>query len=289
MDYILHLAILSVIYAILAVSLDLLVGHGGLLSMAHAGLFGVGAYTSALLSTRWGLGFEISLASAIAAAVVASYVVSLPSLRLHDDYFVIATLGLQSICFSVFNNWSDVTRGPLGITGIPAPSVLGFQIHNRLQFFGATLLIGALVLFLLRRLVAAPFGRILHAVREDEVFGQSLGKDTVSVKVTSFAFSAACAGAAGALYAHYVAYIDPTSFTVSDSIFLMAMVILGGAGSLWGPVIGAAALTLLPEMLRFLGLPTAVASNLRQILYGGTLVGLMMFRPRGLAGKYEFD
>jgi len=129
----------------------------------------------------------------------------------------------------------------------------------------------------------------MHALREDEVFAQSLGKNTVRFKVVTFALSTALAASAGSLYAHYITYIDPTSFTVMESILIISMVIIGGAGSLWGPLVGAVVLVTLPEALRFVGLPSAVAANLRQIIYGSLLVVMMMFRPRGLVGKYGFN
>jgi branched-chain amino acid transport system permease protein len=130
---------------------------------------------------------------------------------------------------------------------------------------------------------------VLHAIREDEVFAKAQGKNTVCFKVTAFAVSAALAAMAGSLYAHYITYIDPTSFTVMESILIISMVIIGGAGSLWGPLVGAVVLVTLPEALRFVGLPSAVAANLRQIIYGSLLVIMMMFRPRGLVGKYGFS
>ena len=130
---------------------------------------------------------------------------------------------------------------------------------------------------------------MLHAIREDEVFAKAHGKNTLYFKVTAFAVSAALAAMAGSLYAHYITYIDPTSFTVMESILIISMVIIGGAGSTWGPLVGAFVLVTLPEALRFIGLPSAVAANLRQIIYGSLLVIMMMFRPRGLVGKYGFS
>ncbi len=146
----------------------------------------------------------------------------------------------------------------------------------------------ALAYLIAGRLVGSPFGRVMHAIREDEVVAKSLGKNTLRFKITVFAVSAALAAMAGSLYAHYISYIDPTSFTVMESILVIAMVIIGGAGSLWGPLIGAFVLVMLPEGLRFLGLPSAVAANLRQIIYGSLLVVMMMVRPRGLVGRYAF-
>jgi branched-chain amino acid transport system permease protein len=222
-------------------------------------------------------------------AVLISFIVSFPSLRLHDDYFVIATFGFQMILFSIFNNWMDLTRGPLGIPGIPQPIIFGWHVTSHLDFLVLAAAFACFAYFVVYRLTSSPFGRVLHAIREDEVFAKAYGKNTLYFKVTAFAVSAALAASAGSLYAHYITYIDPTSFTVMESILIISMVIIGGAGSLWGPLVGAFVLVTLPEALRFVGLPSAVAANLRQIIYGSLLVIMMMFRPRGLVGKYGFS
>ena len=221
-------------------------------------------------------------------AAVVSLAVSLPSLRLHEDYFVVATFGFQMILFSVFNNWMEVTRGPLGIPGIPQPVILGWEVDSQLEFVVLATGLAIIAYWVVWRITTSPFGRVLHAIREDELFAKSLGKNSLRFKVTVCAVSAALAASAGGLYAHYITYIDPTSFTVMESILILSMVIIGGAGSLWGPLIGAVVLVTLPEALRFVGLPSSVAANLRQILYGALLVVMMMFRPRGLVGTYAF-
>lgn len=289
MDYIFHIFIFATIYTILAASLDLLAGRTGLLSIAHAAFYGLGAYSSALLATQCGAPFLVGVAVGMLVAVVISFIVSLPSLRLHDDYFVIATFGFQMILFSIFNNWMSLTRGPLGIPGIPQPVIFGWHVNSHLEFLALSACFAAIAYFVVWRITSSPLGRVLHAIREDEAFPKALGKNTLYFKVTAFAVSAALAAMAGSLYAHYITYIDPTSFTVMESILIISMVIIGGAGSLWGPLIGAVVLVLLPEVLRFIGLPTAVAANLRQIIYGSLLVIMMMFRPRGLVGKYGFN
>jgi branched-chain amino acid transport system permease protein len=288
MEYLLHILVLVGIYTILAVSLDLLAGHTGLLSIAHAAFYGLGAYTSALMAVYWGAPFLVGVLAGMAVAALVSIVVSLPSLRLHDDYFVIATFGFQMILFSIFNNWMDLTRGPLGIPGIPQPSVFGWEIQSHLGFVVLASSFAGVAYVVVGRLTTSPFGRVLRAIREDEVFAQSLGKNTLRFKVTAFAVSAALAASSGSLYAHYITYIDPTSFTVMESILVISMVIIGGAGSPWGPLIGAVVLVTLPEALRFVGLPSSVAANLRQIFYGTLLVIMMMVRPRGLVGRYGF-
>jgi branched-chain amino acid transport system permease protein len=209
-------------------------------------------------------------------------------LRVHDDYFVLATLAFQVIIFNIFNNWISLTGGPLGIPGIPRPQLLGITISSRgsfLCFVSAVLLLSYLFL---HRVVNSPFGRILKAIREDEIFAVSLGKDVTKVKITVFVIGALFASIAGSLYAYYISFIDPTSFTVMESVFILSIVIIGGAGNLKGSVVGAAFMTFLPEILRFVGMSSSVAANMRQIIYGILLVVMMMSRPQGLLGEFAF-
>lgn len=288
MDYLFNILVFIGIYTILAVSLDLVAGQIGILSIAHAGFYGLGAYTSALLTVYVKAPFLGGVFLGMTIAALVSLIVSLPSLRLHEDYFVIATFGFQIILFSIFNNWVNVTRGPLGIPGIPAPSILGWTFNSSTDFVVLTAIWAGCSYFIVRRLADSPFGRVLRAIREDEIFAQAMGKNTLRFKVTAFAVSAALAASAGSLYAHFITYIDPSSFTVMESILVISMVIIGGADSPWGPVVGALLLVTFPELLRFVGLPNSVAANLRQIFYGLLLVIMMMIRPSGLLGRYRF-
>jgi branched-chain amino acid transport system permease protein len=190
--------------------------------------------------------------------------------------------------FCTFKGVIELTHGPLGIPGIPQPVIFGWTIQSQLGFVTLSATLGIFAYFVVGRIATSSFGRVLRAIREDEVFAQAMGKNTLRFKVSAFAVSAALAASAGSLYAHYTTYIDPTSFTVMESILVISMVIIGGAGSRWGPVIGAVVLVTLPEALRFLGLPSAVAANLRQVIYGILLVLMMMVRPQGLVGRYGF-
>lgn len=289
MDYLLHVLILVIIYTTLAVSLDLLVGTAGLLPVCQAAFFGVGAYTTALVAVPLRAPFVASTMVGVVFAVLVSLIVSLPALRVRGDYFVIATFGFQVILFSIFNNWIDLTRGPLGITGIAQPTILGRAVRSRADFLLLSCALAAIAYVVVWRLAASPFGRVLRAIREDEVFAESLGKNVFRFKVTAFAVSAGLAAAAGSVYACYMTYIDPTSFSVMESILIISMVVIGGAGSPWGPLVGAAAVVGLPEILRLLGFPGALAANLRQVTYGVLLVVMMMVRPRGLLGRYGFE
>ncbi len=288
MAYLVQLLVLCSIFTILVASLDILVGHTGILSLSHAAFYGLGAYVSALLAIRLGGSFLVGVITGMAVASVISLAVSLPSMRLHGDYFVIATFGFQVIIFSVFNNWMSLTNGPMGVSGIPQPTVFGWTVKMQWMFLVLGMAAAAFGYWVVWRIASSAFGRVLHAIREDEVFTQALGKNTLRSKVTAFAVSAALAASAGSLYAHYITYIDPTSFTVMESILVLSMVIIGGAGSPWGPLVGAVVLVTLPEALRFVGFPSSVAANLRQIVYGALLVIMMMFRPRGLVGRYGF-
>ncbi|NQU23855.1 MAG: branched-chain amino acid ABC transporter permease [Candidatus Nealsonbacteria bacterium] len=288
MEYLLHILILIGIYVILASSLNLIAGYAGLLSIAHAAFFGVGAYVAVLMGLHWETPFLVNLAAAVVFCGILGGVVGAPGLRIRDDYFVIATFAFQVIAFSVLNNWVSLTGGPMGLPGIPQPVIFGWTVSSHWEFLVLTGGCCAAVLWICHKIVTSPFGRMLKAIREDEVFAQAAGKNVAACKVLVFAIGAAMAAVAGVMYAHYISFIDPTSFTVMESIFIISIVIIGGAGSMWGPVLGAVVLVALPEVLRFVGLPSAVAANVRQILYGGALVAMMMWRPQGLLGEYAF-
>ena len=289
MEYALHVLILVGIYVILAVSLDLVVGQAGLISISHAAFYGVGAYVAALMALRLGSPVLGNVICAVALCGLLGALIGLPALRIRDDYFVIATFAFQVITFGVMNNWAALTGGPSGLPGIPRLSLFGLKVSAHWQFLLVVCACAGAVLWTSHRLVSSPFGRVLKAIREDEVLAQANGKNIAKHKVLVFVFGAGMAAVAGALYAHYISFIDPTSFTVMESIFIISIVIIGGAGSLRGPIVGAVVLVTLPELLRFVGMPSSVAANVRQILYGGALVAFMMWRPQGLMGEYAFE
>ncbi len=287
-EYLLHILILIEIYVILSVSLNLIAGYAGLLSIAHAAFFGVGAYVAALMALKLNSPFILNVVCAVILSGLLGAMVGIPSLRIRDDYFVIATFAFQVITFNILNNWVSFTGGPMGLPGIPQVTVFNMRIQSHLEFLLLATIFAALTLWITRKIVQSPFGRVLKAIREDEVFAQAAGKNIIAYKILVFVIGAGMASLGGVLYAHYVSFIDPTSFTVMESIFIISIVIVGGAGSLWGPVVGAIVLVILPELLRFIGLPSAVAANVRQIIYGGLLVVFMRWRPQGLLGEYAF-
>lgn len=272
MDYLLHLLIIICIYSILAQSLSLVAGYSGQISLAHAGFYGIGAYTTALLSVNYGLSPLVNLLLAMLLSGIVAYIVSKVAVKTVDDYYVIITLGIQVVIFSIMNNWQSVTNGPLGIAGIPQFSVFGISLENKWSFLLLSALFAALVWFVLYNITKSPFGRVLRALSEDEIYTNSLGKNVGEAKVVSFVISGMLASIAGVLYAHYVSYIDPTSFTLDESIFILSIVIIGGMRNLQGIFLTAVFLVSLPEVLRFVGFPSSVAANVRQIVYGTALV-----------------
>ncbi len=273
------------IYVMLSQSLTLTTGYAGLISLTHAGFYGIGAYASAILSVNFGLPFLITLPLVMILSGLIAAFVSFIALRTVDDYFIIITLGIQVIAFSIMNNWMGLTNGPLGIPAIPNISIFGFELRSELEFLFLTLILTSIVFYILQNITKSPFGRMLIALSEDEIFTKSLGKKVYHAKVASFTIGAMFAAIPGVLYAHYITYIDPTSFTVDESIFILSIVIVGGMKNLWGSAIAAAVLVILPEALRFFGIPSDIAANTRQIIYGLALVVMMFRYSKGFVSK----
>ena len=289
MNYIFHILIIINIYIILSLSLNLLVGYTGLFSLCQAAFYGIGGYVTATLTVYYGMSFFTSLLIAIVMVVPISILISAPSIRLKGDYFILATLGFQIIVYSIFYNWISVTRGPYGISGISKPSIFGLEIGSIPLYFILSLVFVIIISMTVWLLTSSPYGRVLKAIRADELATLSLGKNVTFYKISTFAFSASMAAVAGGLYSSYITYIDPTSFTLDESMLVLAMVIIGGAGNIKGPIIGATLLIILPEILRFTGIPDSIAPNVRQMIYGLLLILMMYFRPQGLAGEYRFE
>ena len=286
MEYVFHIIIMLNIYIMLVLSANLTIGVANLLTMCQAAFYGIGAYIGTYFLMQFNLPFIVIAVLVMAFTGIFSFLISYASVRLKDDYFIIATMGFQLIVYTILYNWTDVTRGPYGIPGIPAIKLLGlYEVPGIYGYLLLSLVVMFIVVLLFRHLVNSPFGRVLNAVRADEKSAQALGRNTVKFKAWAFFLSAAFTGLAGVIYASYVSYIDPTSFTLDESIFIISALFIGGIGNTKGPILGAAFVVLLPELLRFVGLPDSVAANLRQIIYGLALVLVMYFRPQGIWGK----
>ena len=288
MEYLLHILVITGVYVILTLSLNLVVGHTGLAALGHAAFSCVGAYASALLALNYGISPWLGLLIGACSAAVLGCIVGIPYLRIKGDYLAIATFGLGVIVYSVAKNWVSVTRGPMGLPGIPGFSIVGIQLSEVWAYLILVIVFVLLTYFVIRRVVESPFGRILRGIREDETASLAMGKNVNKHKIMVFVIGAFFAGIAGSLYAHYVTFIDPSSFTVMESITILLMVVFGGMGSLGGSFVGAAVLVIFPELLRFLGMPSSVAAPLRQMIYGALLIVLMLKRPQGILGKYRW-
>jgi branched-chain amino acid transport system permease protein len=287
MAYLIHLAILIGIYSTLAVSLNLVVGYTGLLSVTHAAFFGLGAYATGIIMTTTGFGFFISVAVGIIVGLIISLLIGLVLSKFNDDYYALASLGFGVIAFSVYLNWQSLTRGPLGIPGIGRPEIFGFKLSENLHFLILVLIAFALIYWFSRFIINSSFGRVLKAIREDEEAIKIFGYNTPHYKLLIFMISAGMAAVAGSLFASYITFIDPSTFTLLESIFIISIIILGGLANLKGSVLGAIFLILLPELLRFVGFPSEIAGQMRQVVYGLLLVLLMLYRPQGLLGEYK--
>jgi branched-chain amino acid transport system permease protein len=283
--YLSHFLVMVAIYSILALSLNLLIGYSGIFSLAHAAIYGIGAYASALSALNLGLGFWGGMVVAAGVGAFASALVAIPSLRVSGDYYVVASFGLQVVVLAVFMNWTDLTAGHAGLPGIPRPNLFGWVIDQPFEYAFLAAAFAALTWTICRRLTNSAFGRVLQAIRDDEIAAQAMGKNVVLVKITIACISSALGAMAGSLYAHYITYINPSSFSLHESIFIATLVILGGSERLAGPIVGAFTLLAIPELLKFLAIPDTVAAPMRQIIYGALLIVFMLVRPEGILGR----
>ena len=207
--------------------------------------------------------------------------------RLRNLYFTLATIALQIVFFGVVYNWQKLTRGPFGIPGIPKPEIAGFVFNTPLQFFLLTLFFTGITVLFFWKFAKTPLCRMLECTRDDEVWLTVLGKRPAYFKFVSISLTVVFATIAGALYATYMSYIDPTSFTLDESILILTIILVGGTGNIIGPVLGAVIYVLLPEVLRFVNMPDGIAANARMIIYALILILIVRFKPNGLFGKFE--
>lgn len=284
-NYVIDVATTTLIYVILALGLNLVVGQTGLLHLGYVAFYGIGAYTYALLSTGVHASFWIGLPAAMFAAAIFGLVLGFPVLRLRGDYLAIVTLGFGEVTRLVLRNWDEVTNGPNGILGIARPSLGGWVLDTPASFYYLVLVLALLALFAMRRIFQSRIGRAWVAIREDELAARTIGIDVARYKLLAFALGAAVAGLGGSVFAAKMTFVSPESFTFFESVIILCMVVLGGMGSLPGVVLGAAVITILPELLRGL-------SDYRMLIFGAAMVLLMVFRPQGLIGSrslaYEF-
>ena len=278
MEYTLYVATLAAYFAGLAVCMRLVVGDCGIVSRAHGAFFGIGAYLPVVLNNQFQTGIAVGIGAAALVGLLAGYLLARIATRIHDDYLVIFTLAFQLVFTSLIQNGGAWTGGP---TGLAAPPIIGGAGPVLFLMIAVALL--AVVMALSLRLQRSPFGRNLIAVRDDETFAQSVGKDTTTLKASALAVSAGMTALLGAFYGGFIGFIDPQQFAVGQSVSILSMVIIGGASRISGAVLGAVGLVLLPEILRAIGLSGNLAGNLRQIAFGLLLFLLVWLRPTGFA------
>lgn len=284
-SYTVHIFVLALMHAALAVSWNVLCGYTGIFSMGHQAFFGLGAYVSALLAMKAGVSPWLGLLIAGVSAAAVSLLIAVPTLRLRAaPYVAIATLGFAEVCRIVAQNLVDLTRGELGLNGIPAlPDItlgpLEINFIGRTPFYYVMLVIFLAITFAAYKMIRSPFGLAVKAIRESQDAAESLGVNLTLFKILAFASTAGMAGVVGAFYAHYIQVLTPSSvLSLPLMIEVVAMTLVGGLGTLVGPILGSIALTVGLEYLRFLG-------DYRMLIYGLSLVPLIMFIPEGLVKR----
>lgn len=289
------------IWAILAVSLNLVVGFTGLLSVGHIGFFGLGAYTMAILTSdpayeqlrteaipTFGWSFFAALPVCIVLAGLAALLVGVVFNRFRDDIFVLVSFGFAIIAFNVFLNLRSVTRGAFGIHEIARPQIGNWVFDGEVEFLLLGLAFLALVMLISWFITTSSFGRVLTAIREDEQAIEVFGYRATHFKLAVWVISAMMTSLAGGLFASWTSFIDPNSFILLESVLLVSIVILGGLATIWGSLLGAMAFVLLEEGMRFIQfVPNEYTGQARQVILGILLVLLMLFRPQGLVGRYR--
>ena len=293
-NFIFVILIYTGIYAIAALGLNLIVGYTGLLSLCQAGFLAIGAYTTAVLMTRYHMGFwETMLLSGLIAAMF-GLIIGMPTLRLRGDYLAIATLGFGEIVQNIIMNWDSVTNGPMGIHGIPGPGLFGTTLSSSVDQHKPVWLIiiwaiVALTYYLIRKLIRSRVGRALEAIREDEIAASSMGINTAKYKIGVFIAGAFIGGIAGSLYAGYSQTVAPLTFNFMMSIMILCMVVLGGLGNSFATIAGAVIITIASELPRLIGFSHLIPPQLNQVLFGCILVFIMIYRPQGIIGRIKLN
>jgi branched-chain amino acid transport system permease protein len=279
-DYILQLFVLCGIYAIAVMGLGILLGFAGQMSLGQAAFFGIGAYTSALVTIHFNAPFWLGLPAAIIASAIVGAMVGYPCLRLSGHYLALATIGFGIITQLVLINWKDLTNGSDGITGIPPPSIGAFSFDSYGRYFYIVYVAVLIAAYVAHRVKVTRVGRAMEAIRENELAAAAMGIDTTRFKVLAFVLASAYGGLAGSLLAHSIKFISPDSYSFDQSVVFLVMLVLGGSSSISVAILGAVLLTFLPEWLRPL-------KNSYIMVYGAAVIAMVIFMPQGLVGLIE--
>lgn len=277
-DFWLHIVIMIGIFSILSMGLNVIIGYAGQFALGHAAFYGIGAYTAALLMLHYELSFWLVLPISAVVTGIFGLILATPVMRLRGDYLGIVTLGFGEIVRLIFVNWIDLTRGPMGLPGIPAPELFGYTFSGKIEFYYLILLLAGITYAVIYRIVHSGIGLNMLTVREDESLAASIGIRPAKYKIMAFTIGAFFAGIAGSFWATYISYVSPDAFRYLDSVNILAMVILGGSGNLAGSILGASILVITPEILRYV-------SEYRMLILGLAIVLMMIFKPQGFWGE----
>jgi len=277
-DLWMHVVIMIGVFSILSMGLNVIIGYAGQFALGHAAFYGIGAYAAALLRLHLDISFWLALPAAAMIAGLFGFLLATPVIRLRGDYLGIVTLGFGEIVRLIFVNWVDVTRGPMGLPGVPAPSLFGYTFTGKTEFYYLILVLVVITYLVVNRIVHSGIGLSMLATREDETLAASIGIRPNKFKLLAFTVGAFFAGIAGAFWASYISYVSPDAFKYLDSVNILAMVILGGSASLPGSILGAAILVAGPELLRYV-------NEYRMLLLGLAIVLMMIFKPAGFWGE----
>lgn len=278
-SYQINILVLIGVFVLLVLSLDLLLGFTGYLSLGHHGLWAIGAYASALLATKLGVSFWLALPAAALVTAVFAAAMAVPAFRVRGHYFALVTLAMGEVIHVVILNWVSLTEGPFGVTGIPDPVLPGIgTINARLEYYYLVLVFVVVALLAVRRILASPIGRCFRAIREDEDLAEAQGLHLMHYKVTAYAISGLITGVAGSLFAHYQGVIGPDNFSLHFMAEILVMAVVGGSGVLAGSVVGPAIFVPLPEISRALG-------EARLVIFGALLMVIVIYVPEGIAGR----
>jgi len=281
-DYVIHLLILIGIYFIVAQSFNLSFGFARIFNLSHIASYAVGAYTTSLLATELNFGILPALGIGVLLSALFSLIVGGIAVRLEAEYFAMGTIAFSAMVTALLINWKSITRGVLGVPGIPRPVIFETALESNTQFLIFVGVVAALVQLIFGVLYYGSFGRSLRAQGEYENGAKSLGHDTGAARMVSFILASMVGGLGGGLYATYVSYIDPSVSSFAEMVFVLTIVIVGRPGSYWGILVGSAAMILLPEIFRFVTMPSEYLGPLRQLLYGIVLFLLVYVRRANL-------
>lgn len=279
-DYVLRIFCKIFLYATLAGSLNVINGYTGQTCIGQAGFFCIGSYCGAILTTNYGFNFFLTIPIAAIFTALVGLLIAWPTLKMKGIYLSIVTLGFSEIVRLIALNWTSVTGGPMGIKGIPVPSFFGIELNGARTFYYVFLVVAIVFVFVTNRVIKSRIGRAWMSIREDELAAKSLGVETKIYKATNFMYGAFWAGIAGAVYAPYVRFIDSSFFTLDEGFNILSMVIIGGQGTLAGPILGSVIVNFLTEVLRDFG-------QWRMVAYAVLIIAMMWIRPQGLIGASD--